>query len=244
MEKLTDEEKQFVQSKTNYYTVALKNEGGLVMPIILRFKFEDGSEMIKRLPAEAWVRNNKSTQTSIISEKILESVELDPYRETADTNRDNNYFPPRLEPSRFQIYKGEERRRSGGDNPMKAAQRREEERKKKAAEKEAAEKEAAKKEAADKAGGEGKEQPSAKADAEKENTQPAKPASDKKADDGPDTPAPKAQPGSGKPSAKAKPDDTGSSAAAAANGERRGRQAKRKKEAAGVEKAPPAKDPS
>ncbi len=130
MENLTDEERAFIESKENFYTIRIKNVGGLIMPVILRLEYKDGSEQIVRLPAEAFARNAESTRTTVLSEKELASVELDPFRETADTNRDNNYFPPRLEPSRFQIYKGSSERRSRGDNPMRAARKREEEAKK------------------------------------------------------------------------------------------------------------------
>ncbi len=131
LEKLSEEERKQLQDSRNFYTVTLKNIGGLVMPIILRFDFADGSHRILQLPAEAWVKDNLSTQASIISDLKLVSVELDPRLETADTNRDNNYFPPRLEPSRFQLYKSEREQaerglRGGGDNPMKAARQKEE----------------------------------------------------------------------------------------------------------------------
>ncbi len=153
VEKMSEEERKQLESKVNYYTVKIKNVGGLVMPIILRVTYEDDSEELVRLPAEMWVRDNMNTSTAIISEKALKEIELDPYRETADTDRDNNYFPPRFEPSRFQIYKDEaggggRRRFGGGENPMKAANRREAE--KKEAEKKAAE-EVEKKAAEDKA---------------------------------------------------------------------------------------------
>ena len=154
MSSVTDEERKLIESKDNFYTVRIKNEGGLVMPIVLLMEYDDGTEEIVRLPAEAWVRNSESTSTTVVSEKTLVSVELDPYRETADANRDNNYFPPRLEPSRFQIYKGggSSGRRSGGSNPMKEAKKREEAAKKKReeAKKKAAEKAAQKKEASSK----------------------------------------------------------------------------------------------
>lgn len=156
VEKMTEEERKLLESKVNYYTVKIKNVGGLVMPIILRVTYEDDSEEIIRLPAEMWARDNMNTSTAIISEKVLREIELDPFRETADTDRDNNYFPARFEPSRFQIYKDEavgggRRRFGGGENPMKAANRREAE--KKATEKKAAE-EAEKKAAEDKAAAE------------------------------------------------------------------------------------------
>jgi hypothetical protein len=130
LEKLSEEEKTLLANKDNYYTVRLENVGGLVMPVILRFEFTDGSEQILRLPAELWVKDSRFARASIISDKELRAVELDPHRETADTNRDNNYFPPRLEPSRFQLYKSNQRK-SPEDNPMRSARKRDEEARKK-----------------------------------------------------------------------------------------------------------------
>lgn len=132
MSKLTDEERALIESKENFYTIEIENIGGLVMPVIIKLNYDDGTDEMVRLPAEIWARNNKSASTSIISEKVLSSVELDPHRETADANRDNNHFPPKLEPSFFEIYKGNasSRRSSGGSNPMKAAKKREEDKKK------------------------------------------------------------------------------------------------------------------
>lgn len=169
MEKLSDEERELIALKTNYYNVSLTNEGGLVMPVILRATFTDDSQQTIRLPAEIWAKNNKSASTGFLSEKELASIELDPHRETADANRDNNYFPPRFEPSRFQLYKGGSRSRSG-DNPMKAQKRREDAAKKK--KEDAAKKaEAAKKEAAAK---EEAAEKKAKAEAGKADAKPGK----------------------------------------------------------------------
>ncbi|QDV27017.1 M1 family aminopeptidase [Aureliella helgolandensis] len=158
LEKLTEEERELLANQQNFYTITFKNLGGLVMPMTLRVLYEDESEEILRLPAEIWRRNNQTASTSVLSDKVVKSFELDPYRESADTNRDNNYFPPRFEPSRFQLYKNDKPR--SADNPMKSAARKAEaERKrkeseaKKAAEKEQAEseKDATEKDAAEKA---------------------------------------------------------------------------------------------
>ena len=135
IEKLTDDERKMVEAKKNFYTVKLKNVGGLVMPIVLRVIYEDGSDQFIRLPAEAWQLNALETSTGFMSEKLMKSIELDPYRETADANRDNNFFPEKFEPSRFQLYKSNEREsrrnRDGGENPMQVAKRREAEASKK-----------------------------------------------------------------------------------------------------------------
>ena len=54
-------------------------------------------------------------------EKELSSVTLDPYLETADVDRDNNYWPPRLEPNRFRLFK--EKRLIKREDPMQRAKR-------------------------------------------------------------------------------------------------------------------------
>jgi hypothetical protein len=143
-EKLTAEEQELIKHSRNYYQIKLKNIGGLVMPVILRVIFEDGSERIIRLPAEIWARDNKETQTTVVSDQIIRSIELDPYRETADTNRDNNHYPAKLEPTRFQLYKQARESQPVVDNPMRAAKRREEEQRKKREQAEANGREAAK----------------------------------------------------------------------------------------------------
>ena len=48
----------------------------------------------------------------------MKSLELDPFRETADIDRNNNYFPPVIEATKFQLFK---MRRNADDNPMKTA---------------------------------------------------------------------------------------------------------------------------
>ena len=150
---LSEKEKAMLDSTNAYYRVSLKNEGGLVMPVILYATFEDGSTREIRIPAEIWRVDSTQCDTLIVSQLPIKSIELDPYRETADINRDNNYFPPLMEPSRFQLFKA---RLNAEDNPMQRA-------KKAADAKAAAEKAAAEKAAAEKAEAEKTEAEKAKA---------------------------------------------------------------------------------
>jgi hypothetical protein len=142
---LSDKEKAMLESTDRYYRVALKNVGGLVMPVILMATFEDGSTREIRIPAEVWRVDNNRCDTMIIADKPMKSLELDPYRETADVDRNNNYFPPVMESTKFQLFKM--RRGFGGeDNPMGAAKAKKEA----VAKKEADAKKAAEKVEADK----------------------------------------------------------------------------------------------
>ena len=54
MERLSDEERAMLASGKNFYEITFRNEGGLVMPLIVQFEYEDGREEIRRIPAEIW----------------------------------------------------------------------------------------------------------------------------------------------------------------------------------------------
>ena len=74
----------------------------------------------KQVPAEIWRNNDKQVSKVFVFDKMLTEVELDPYLETADTDRSNNHYPRRVEPSRFEMF---QMRRGGGENPMQRQRR-------------------------------------------------------------------------------------------------------------------------
>jgi hypothetical protein len=55
---LTEEEKKLLDRKDYFYELTFSNLGGLVMPIILEFTFEDNTKERIQIPAEIWRRNN------------------------------------------------------------------------------------------------------------------------------------------------------------------------------------------
>ncbi|OUV52770.1 MAG: aminopeptidase [Flavobacteriales bacterium TMED113] len=105
IETLDLEERELLLSDRNYYEIQFSNQGGLVMPIILEFEYISGEKEEIRIPAEIWKKNSEKISKVFILDKELASVTLDPFLETADVNRNNNYWPPRVEPTRFQLYK-------------------------------------------------------------------------------------------------------------------------------------------
>lgn len=112
---LKPEEKAVLQANKNYYEIRLSNIGGLVMPVILNFEFQDGTKELIRIPAEIW-KTNSNTVTKVFSfTKELKTITLDPFRETADVDTYNNHFPRRFEPSRFETFKQKENEKK---NPM------------------------------------------------------------------------------------------------------------------------------
>lgn len=122
---LTEDEMKIINGGGNYYSIKFKNLGGLVMPVILEFKFRDGTSEVVRIPAEIWQKNNEEVSKVFYFEKEASEIILDPFVETADVDRNNNYWPKRNEPTRFEVFKGGaggRRGGGGGKNPMQKAQ--------------------------------------------------------------------------------------------------------------------------
>jgi len=118
---LTADERKSLEANTgkNFYTVTLKNKGGLPMPVIIRMEYEDGTDSTVRLPAEIWRFNDVSIKKVIPTTKKVVSWTLDPYQEIAEIDTENNSFPRTSKPTRFQLFRQQQGRFGPqGPNPM------------------------------------------------------------------------------------------------------------------------------
>ena len=125
MEKLDTSEKDLLASGKNFYEITFRNEGGLVMPLILQFEYEDGEKEIRRIPAEIWRMSEPTVTKVFVTNRPALQITLDPMLETADVDMSDNYWPARPQPTRFELFKSDRGRRggSGGENPMQRALR-------------------------------------------------------------------------------------------------------------------------
>ena len=101
---LSEKEKAMLTAGYEFYQLDFENIGGLVMPIILSFTFEDNTTEIVRIPAEIWRSNNYHVSKVFLFQKQVKSIQLDPFIETADTDTGNNAWPTQLVPSRFNMF--------------------------------------------------------------------------------------------------------------------------------------------
>ena len=107
------------------YQIDFSNKGGLVMPLILEFTFEDGSKLNDKISAQIWRKNEKSVSKTYFFDKKLKSIQLDPMKETADIDTSNNFWGTFSEPTKFQVFKDRQQQRARGAapgmvNPMQA----------------------------------------------------------------------------------------------------------------------------
>lgn len=125
-ENLTGKDRE--QFKDTYaYQVDFANKGGLVMPLIVEFTFEDGSKTTDRASAQIWRHNEQKASKTYFFNKKVKSIQLDPMLETADIDTSNNYWGAMPEASKFSIFKAKQNQARGAANgvmnPMQAAKK-------------------------------------------------------------------------------------------------------------------------
>ena len=102
---LSDKEKEFLKDQSNFYKIDLKNNGGLVMPVVMKVTYDNKSTEIIRLPAQIWRRNPDEVSKLLVTERKITKIEIDPHRETADVDIENNYYPRRIRENKFRLSK-------------------------------------------------------------------------------------------------------------------------------------------
>ena len=76
-----------------FYEITFNKPGGLVMPIIVEYTYDDGSTEKKTYPAQIWRYNDKKVTKAVHSDKQITKIVIDPDLETADVDLSNNSFP-------------------------------------------------------------------------------------------------------------------------------------------------------
>ena len=102
-----------------YAELTVDNLGGVVMPWILRFGFEDGTERIVRIPVEVWLGSEQSVRKVFRFPKRPVFVEWDPFLETADIDVSNHRWPAARTESAYDRYIKSRRELRSGVNKMK-----------------------------------------------------------------------------------------------------------------------------
>ena len=104
-ENYTKEEIQNLEIPKYFYEIVFEKPGGLVMPIIIDIKYEDGDVQRKTYPAQVWRKNDNEVRKLITSDKKISEIVLDPEKETADIDTRNNSWPRKKEGTDFDKFK-------------------------------------------------------------------------------------------------------------------------------------------
>ncbi len=121
---LNEKEKNLIDGGHNFYEVHFENKGGLVMPIIMQMTYADGTSETVKIPAEIWRKHENKVTKVFVTQKEVIQFQVDPKRETADIDEENNYWPPVNIPNKFELYQLRQstpRGQSPEDNEMRRA---------------------------------------------------------------------------------------------------------------------------
>jgi len=88
-----------------FYEIGFEKPGGLVMPIIVKYTYADGSSDIVKYPVQLWRKNLDQVYKVVTSDKEIIEVTLDPNFETSDVNINNNNWPRKEIKSKFKLFK-------------------------------------------------------------------------------------------------------------------------------------------
>ena len=118
-EGLTEKELTLLNSGKQFYELKFTNKGGIPMPLIIRFTFEDNSTEVIRIPVEIWRRSEFEVSKVFMFDKEVSAIRLDPFLETADTDLNNNSWPEERAPTRYDLFKKKQK----NENPMQRDKR-------------------------------------------------------------------------------------------------------------------------
>ncbi|MDP2189018.1 MAG: M1 family metallopeptidase [Sphingobacteriaceae bacterium] len=110
------------------YELHFSNKGGLVMPIILRWEYADGSTEEERISAYIWRKDENRVVKTFMKNKPVQRIVLDPWRETADIDESNHVWPregANGQPTPLQLFQmrqGGRNASQGTPNPMQIRQ--------------------------------------------------------------------------------------------------------------------------
>ncbi len=104
MDNFSVEERKNIKEPKYFYEVTFEKPGGLVMPLIVEYTYDDGTKERITYPAEIW-RKNDVVKRAIASSKGIAKIVVDPDRETADIDTSNNSWPTKNSQGKFERFK-------------------------------------------------------------------------------------------------------------------------------------------
>lgn len=105
LDNFSETERSQLEIPKYFYEVVFEKPGGLVMPIIVEYTYEDGTSEKKHYPAQVWRLNDNQVSKTLASDKKITKISLDPDLETADVDLSNNAWPKEEGESEFDEFK-------------------------------------------------------------------------------------------------------------------------------------------
>ena len=105
MDQNSNELNSTIKIPKNFYEITFEKPGGLVMPIIVDYTYDDGSTERVKYPVQVWRKNDNEVKKVVATDKKIIGIKIDPDFETADVDLTNNSWPKEQQMSEFDQFK-------------------------------------------------------------------------------------------------------------------------------------------
>jgi hypothetical protein len=105
MDNFSKEERANMKVPKYFYNITFEKPGGMVMPIIVKYSYADGTSKTVTYPAQIWRLNDKEVSKAVASDKEIVGITVDPNQETSDIDTSNNSWPKEIKQSDFDKFK-------------------------------------------------------------------------------------------------------------------------------------------
>lgn len=105
MDNLSAEERAKLKEPKYFYEVTFDKPGGIPMPLIVEYSYEDGSKEKITYPVQVWRKNDAEVKKVVASSKAITGIVVDPNLETADIDVSNNAWPRKVTKTDFERFK-------------------------------------------------------------------------------------------------------------------------------------------
>ena len=110
MDNFSEQERQSMEVPEYFYEVTFNKPGGLVMPLIVEYTYEDDTSELVKYPVQVWRKNDQAVTKTVASNKRIKAIVVDPNLETADIDKSNNQWPEEEKKSDFDKFEEEKKK--------------------------------------------------------------------------------------------------------------------------------------
>ena len=107
MDNYSEKERLALEVPKYFYEITFNKPGGLVMPVIVEYTYEDGTSKKVTYPAQVWRKNDAEISKAVTSSQRIVKITVDPDLETADVDLSNNSWPAEETESEFEEFKNQ-----------------------------------------------------------------------------------------------------------------------------------------
>lgn len=105
MDNFSQQERAKLKQPKYFYEISFEKPGGIPMPIIVEYTYEDGTSEKITYPVQNWRKHDAAITKVVATDKEISKIVVDPELKTADIDVSNNTWPKEATTDKFEEFK-------------------------------------------------------------------------------------------------------------------------------------------